>query len=238
MDASAASVTGNRYQANYDVVYLRRDPLRAVVADGMGDGEGSARAGSTTVDGFVRRMEAVNSIGPVEVRTAVADIQREVREIGAEVGRLSGCTLTALLASANGFWLVQLGDSRVYRLRGRVLELLTVDHTSAWLGAVHGWYPFDSPQAAAARYQLIRYVGHPAAPEPDILNVAPAAGDMYLLCTDGVAEQVSYHVIQETLARQPNAEEMVARLVAEANAAGGKDNATAVVVRVLGAGSS
>ena len=60
---------------------------------------------------------------------------------------LTGCTLTALVPDGAEAWIVQIGDSRAYRLRGDLLELLTVDHTAAWLGAVNGWYPFDSAEA-------------------------------------------------------------------------------------------
>jgi serine/threonine protein phosphatase PrpC len=146
---------------------------------------------------------------------------------------LAGCTLTALAGDADGLWIVQLGDSRVYRLRGQLLELLTVDHTMAWLGAVHGWYPFDSPRAKAARYHLTRFVGHPERPAPDVLSIVPSAGDVYLLCTDGVAEQVEYGRIAEILAARPP-EQAVRELLAAADAAGGQDNATAVVVSAEG----
>lgn len=111
--------------------------------------------------------------------------------------------------------------------------MLTTDHTMAWLGAVNGWYAFDSPEARAARYQLTRYLGHAARPEPDVLNIAPRPGDVLLLCSDGVAEQVSYQRIREVLASPASPAEQVGRLLADADAAGGQDNASAVVVRVV-----
>src|SRR5439155_24347704 len=142
--------------------------------------------------------------------------------------------LTALIEATDGFWIAQLGDSRAYRLRSGLLELLTVDHTMAWLGAVHGWYPFDSPQAATARYQLTRYVGHPSLPDPDLLHIDPQPGDSYLLCTDGIAEQVSYHQIRDTLCQSAAPQEMARTLLEMADAAGGNDNATAIVITVAG----
>jgi PPM family protein phosphatase len=219
---------GRRYDANYDVAHLTEAPLLAVVADGMGDGEGSARAGRTAVDTFVE----LAGDGPTGIRAAVAAAQRRVGAIGREVGGLAGCTLTALVETPSGFWITQIGDSRVYRLRGTLLELLTVDHTSAWLGAVHGWYPFDSPQAAAARYQLTRYIGHTGEPEPDVLHVDPRPGDVFLLCTDGIAEQVRYQRVQQILTPRTDPGAMADQLVAAADEAGGRDNATAIVVVV------
>lgn len=226
-EAAAGSEVGHRYTANFDVLHLTTEPLLAVVADGMGDSRGSALAGRATMDTVVAGL--VGDITPDLIRTVVARAQDTVAEIGHQDVGLAGCTLTALTGDADGLWIVQLGDSRVYRLRGSMLELLTVDHTMAWLGAVHGWYPFDSPQAKTARYHLTRFVGHPDRPAPDVLSVVPSAGDVYLLCTDGVAEQVEYARIAESLAtRAP--ERAVRELLDAADAAGGQDNATAVVV--------
>ncbi|GAA3731609.1 protein phosphatase 2C domain-containing protein [Plantactinospora mayteni] len=129
-------------------------------------------------------------------------------------------------------WIVQIGDSRAYRLRDGLLELLTVDHTAAWLGAVYGWYPADSPAAATARYQLTRYVGHPAMPEPDLLNVALRPGDVYCLCTDGVAEQLDYQRLADRLGATGSLAETVRGILADTLVAGGRDNATMAVLRV------
>lgn len=228
-DAAAGSEVGRRYTANFDVWHLSTEPLLAVVADGMGDSPGSALAGRATVDTAVAGL--AGEITPALIRTVVGQAQETVTALGRrpDVG-LTGCTLTALTGGADGLWIAQLGDSRVYRLRAGLLELLTVDHTMAWLGAVHGWYPHDSPEARSARYHVTRYIGHPHRPAPDVLNVVPAAGDVYLLCTDGVAEQVAYTRIAASLSQEPR--RAVQELLAAADAAGGRDNATAVVVSV------
>ncbi|MFI6870533.1 PP2C family protein-serine/threonine phosphatase [Nocardia sp. NPDC050406] len=230
--AAAGSEIGRRYRANFDVVHLSEHPLLAVVADGMGDGEGSAMAGRTTVDIVVERL--ARNADKSAIREAVAVAQRRVGEFGRRIGELAGCTLTVLAQAPDGLWLGQIGDSRLYRLRGGLLELLTVDHTMAWLGAVHGWYPFDSPEAAAARYRLTRYVGHPEQPEPDVVHIHPQAGDIYLLCTDGVAEQVSYQRMLEILGQGGSPRRKVKELLAQADNAGGRDNATAIVVEFAG----
>jgi serine/threonine protein phosphatase PrpC len=227
---AAGTDVGQRYPANFDVMHVDVGRRVAVVADGMGAGRGSAVAGRTAVDTFVAaaRPEAG------ALRAAVADAQRQVRRAGAGLGELTGCTLTALVGcDPDAAWIVHVGDSRAYRWRGGLLEQLTVDHTMAWLGAVNGWYPFGSPQAARDRYHLTRYVGHPGEPEADLMNVALRAGDVLLLCTDGIAEQVPYRRLAEVLGGAGTAEEAVGRLVADAAAAGGHDNATAVVLTVM-----
>ena len=241
LTVGAGSDVGRRYPANFDVLHVEAPTsgaasLLAVVADGMGAGEGSAVAGRTAVGTFVAAArDLVPPVDPAQLRAAVARVQRLVRAAGQRLGELTGCTLTALVVEGGSGWIVQLGDSRAYRLRGGLLELLTVDHTQAWLGAVNGWYPADSPQAAMARYQLTRYVGHPDLPEPDVLNVGLRPGDVLCLCSDGLAEQVPYERLALALASandHADPGEIAAGLLADALAAGGNDNATAVVVSV------
>ncbi|MEV6491536.1 protein phosphatase 2C domain-containing protein [Actinoplanes sp. NPDC051633] len=223
---TAGSVTGNRYPANFDK--MRAEPQRrlAVVADGMGDGPGSDEAGNLAVEVFAAEAAPDASA----LRAAVAEIQRQVIAAGHARAGLTGCTLTGFVAGGDEAWIVQLGDSRAYRLRAGLLELLTTDHTIAWLGAVHGWFAHDSPEARTARYRLTRYAGHPDAPEPDLLNVALRAGDRLLLCTDGLTDQVPYERIQAVL--EAGGAGAVDSLLADSLAAGGTDNATAVIVEV------
>ncbi|MGN9776485.1 PP2C family protein-serine/threonine phosphatase [Micromonospora sp. H33] len=228
------TIVGHRYPANFDVLHVDPDLPLAVVADGMGAGEGSRRAGSTAVDTLVAEVRAAwPEVDARRLRTAVARVQSAVRAAGADLADLTGCTLTALLVEPDGGpgWLVQLGDSRAYRLRDGLLELLTVDHTAAWLGVVHGWYAADSPAAARARYQLTRYAGHPGEPEADLLAVTLRPGDTWLLCTDGVSDQVDYHRLRELLA-DPDPSQALRALLDATLAAGGTDNATAILIRV------
>ncbi|MFJ6196969.1 PP2C family protein-serine/threonine phosphatase [Micromonospora sp. NPDC092111] len=233
-EVAGGSVVGHHYPANFDVLHVDAELPFVAVADGMGDGEGSRVAGRTTLDTLRELVHAGwPAVGPRELRAAVTEAQIRVRRAGAALDELTGCTLTALLAEPDGelAWIVQLGDSRAYRLRDGVLELVTVDHTMAWLGVLHGWWPAASPEATRARYQLLRYVGHPDRPDPDLLAVPLRAGDTWLLCTDGVTDQVDYHRLRDLLA-EPDPTRAVRALLAATLAEGGGDNATAVVLRV------
>jgi serine/threonine protein phosphatase PrpC len=233
LEIAGGTVTGNRYPANFDVLHLDPELPLAVLADGMGAGEGSRIAGRTAVDTLVEAVRAPGRLDPARLRAAVAEVQSRVLAAGEHLPGLAGCTLTALLVVPDGetAWLVHLGDSRAYRLRQGLLEQLTVDHTMAWLGVLNGWYPADSAQAGRDRYHLTRYVGHPDRPEADLLAVSPRSGDRYLLCTDGIADQVGYHRLATVLERRDPAA-AVRELLADSLGAGGRDNATAVVLHV------
>lgn len=235
LEVAGGSVVGHRYPENFDVFHIDPELPLFTVADGLGDGEGSRVAGTTATRRFVQGVRATwPAVGAHELHAATAEAQRRVRQAGAGLAALTGCTLTALVAEPDGGqgWLVQLGDSRAYRLRDGLLELVTADHTMAWLGVVHGWWPATSPEAARARYQLLRYVGHPDRPEPDVLAVPLRTGDTWLLCTDGVSDQLGYHRLRDLLAERDPAQAARDLLSASLDE-GGEDNATAVVVRVL-----
>ncbi|MFR9779800.1 PP2C family protein-serine/threonine phosphatase [Micromonospora sp. MS34] len=235
LELAGGSVVGHRYPENFDVLHLDPELPLAAVADGMGDGEGSRIAGATALSTFVDQVRAGwPTVGAAELHAATAETQLRVRRAGAAVPGLTGCTLTALVAEPEGGrgWLVQLGDSRAYRLRDGLLELITVDHTMAWLGVTHGWWPADSPEAARARYQLLRYVGHPDKPEPDVLSVPLRTGDTWLLCTDGVSDQLGYHRLRDLLAARRDPARTAEALLAATLAEGGDDNATAAILRV------
>jgi serine/threonine protein phosphatase PrpC len=223
---AAGTQLGNRYTENYDVLLAEESLL--VVVDGMGSGEGSHFAGRTT-------MEVVTGLrtgqpDAARMRAAVAEAQRAVSRWGRP--GLAGCTMAALRVDGEQAWCASIGDSRIYRWRNGLLEQLTIDHTEAWLGAVNGWWPADSRQAKDARYHLLRYVGHPDAPEPDVFNVTLRPGDVYLLCTDGIADDVSYHQIADVLGSRTTSQEMVSSLLAAAMDAGGNDNATVAVLQI------
>ncbi|TDB75553.1 PP2C family serine/threonine-protein phosphatase [Micromonospora sp. KC723] len=237
LEIADGSVVGHRYRGNFDAWHVDPELPLVVVADGMGDGEGSRLAATVATETLVELIRARwPVIGPRELRAAVAESQIRVRRAGAALDELTGCTLTALLVEPDGehCWIVQLGDSRAYRLRDGVLELVTVDHTTAWLGVLHGWWPANSPEAARARYQLLRYVGHPDRPEADLLAVPVRPGDTWLLCTDGVSDQLDYHRLRDLLVGQDPAEAVQALLNATLTE-GGADNATAVALRVRSA---
>jgi serine/threonine protein phosphatase PrpC len=225
---------GNRYPANFDVLAVERSaggqPIMAV-ADGMGSGRGSAFAGRTTIDTFLEVTRAGQPSAQL-MRAAVAQAQQRVIDGGRTWPELTGCTLTGLVVDGDQAWITQVGDSRAYRWRNGLLEQLTVDHTEAWLGAINGWWTHDSAQAHSARYHLLRYVGHPDAPEPDVLNVALRPGDVLCLCTDGIGEEVAYQRLAQVLGSAAEPAEMARLLLADAMAAGGNDNATAAILKV------
>jgi protein phosphatase len=129
-------------------------------------------------------------------------------------------------------YVVHVGDSRAYLFRDGEARQLTTDHTVAQRMVEQGL--MTPEQAAGSRWghALVRCVSA-TSPEPDadVLKVLLKAGDVLLFCTDGLSKYLDPAAIAEALARQEPAQATARRLVDAANAAGGTDNVTVVVVR-------
>ena len=141
-----------------------------------------------------------------------------------------GSTVVVLRLEAGRAVIGHVGDSRVYRLRAGALEQLTVDH-SLWAQLAAAGAELPEREEFAYKHVVTRALGTPTA-EPDLRVEAALAGDVFLLCSDGLSEVLADEAIIAALAH--SAATACRALVDAAYAAGSKDNISAVVVRVLG----
>jgi protein phosphatase len=146
-----------------------------------------------------------------------------------------GTTLTAIAfpRGASSCALAHVGDSRAYRLRDGRLDLLTRDHT--WVQDQVDAGRLDPEQARVHPYAnvLSRVLGLPALDlvETTIIEVKPH--DVLLLCSDGLTAMLEEENIQAILHAQPDLQAAAAQLIDTANAHGGVDNVTVVLIRAL-----
>ena len=142
-------------------------------------------------------------------------------------------TASALLAGAASACVAHVGDSRVYRLRNGTLDQLTHDHS--W---VEEQVRAGTMSASAARQHPWRNVVTRALsggddPEVDVTEVEPKPGDRYLLCSDGLFSVVTDTQITEILGdKAKSLQDICSMLIDAANAGGGPDNITALVLEV------
>jgi protein phosphatase len=148
-----------------------------------------------------------------------------------------GATLTALwLDGADGAWLGQVGDSRLYRLRGGMLAQLSPEHSPVGRLRREGLLTGEQARHHYYRGVIDQSLGGPPAQfAPEVLPVHLVPGDVVLLCTDGLTDSLDEAEIARVLtplATGGKSEWAVcAALIAAANAASGRDNLTALVVR-------
>jgi PPM family protein phosphatase len=144
-----------------------------------------------------------------------------------------GTTLVCLLVIGTQAFIVYVGDSRIYMLRGGLLEQLTEDHTVYNELIKRKKMPREKVEQLAQKNAITRAVGVYEHVEPDTLVLDLTAGDRFLLCSDGLCGYFEEDL--EGLGRRlgnPDAEAACKSLVEAANERGGKDNITSVIVTV------
>ncbi len=162
---------------------------------------------------------------------AVALANRQIRQMAEHYHQDTGSTLTALAVSGPRAMIAHLGDSRAYLLRGGTMVQLTEDHTLlARLQAMDHPILSDSTMYVPRNF-LYRSLGQEQAP-PDLVELDLVPGDRVLLCSDGLWDEVDDATIERELARGDDPSRIAERLIAKANAAGGNDNSTALVLLV------
>ena len=237
--AAGGTDAGRRREQNEDAfVALDRHAVFAV-ADGMGGyaaGEVASRLALETLTKAFDEAKFDGTPDPHRPRRAdelVRAIEMANRAIHAEAAVTRseegmGTTIVAICfaRAVPRAWVAHVGDSRAYRCRAGDLEVLTRDHTLAASGMV-------GPTAG----RLIRAVGVDERVEADLAGLEVRAGDRYLLCTDGLTKMLDDAAIAAVIHAERDPQVAVRELIDRANAAGGRDNVTVLVVDVEAPGA-
>jgi serine/threonine protein phosphatase PrpC len=232
----AATATGGVRPVNEDS-YLAKSPLYAV-ADGMG-GHGSGDVASSLAIGALTTCLNFADLSVDAVLATLDDANRVIRDAAAQrnVTEGMGTTVAGLAAIQTGggshLMVFNIGDSRVYRFAAGRLDQVTVDHSEVEELVLAGTLTRDQARNDPRRNVITRALGLELAPLADRWLVPANAGDRYLLCSDGLFNELSDDQIASLLTGT-DPEQAAAALVAAADEAGGHDNITAVVVDVIG----
>jgi protein phosphatase len=242
---------GLRRTSNEDSHSSRADIGLFVVADGMGGhvaGEVASRVAVESIAAFIEEtagadrnrtwpfpFEPALSFEANRLKAAFRLANRRLAAAIADSQDLRGMatTASAILHGSIRSCVAHIGDSRVYLLRSAGLTQLTHDHS--W---VEEQVRAGTLTAAAAREHPWRNVVTRALsggddPEIDVVEITPTPGDRYLLCSDGLFGVVPDEKILELMSdRTAPLEEICGRLIEAANAAGGPDNITAMILQV------
>jgi serine/threonine protein phosphatase PrpC len=218
---------------------LRRKGRLYVVTDGMGGHDSGDVASATAVQQICAAYYADAEDDPeAALRRSISQantvIYTTAKAQRCPSTRPMGTTVVCAVIRDRQVTIAHVGDSRAYRLRGGALTCLTTDHT--WITEqmrVHGLTREEAEQRArqrGAQGVLTRAVGAQPSAEPDLVTLDWCPDDALLLCSDGLHGLIGDSAIARILAAHP-APLAARELVAAANAAGGHDNITALVVR-------
>jgi protein phosphatase len=235
----AATHTGARRALNEDA-YLAGGAV-FFVADGMGGHDAGEVASAAAVEAL-RPLAGPGVVRADAVRECVTLAHRAVRGIETAPGRGAGTTLTGIaLTEQEGepYWLVvNLGDSRTYRLAHGRLEQVSVDHSEVQELVDAGAISADEARLHPRRNVVTRALGAPEDPAPDFWYLPVASRDRLLICSDGLTIELPDERLAVVLLSEPDPQAAADRLVDEAVAAGGRDNITVIVIDATGVSES
>ncbi len=217
----------------------------AMVCDGVGGhagGETASRSAVEAIAGYVTNtmqcLVAPMEAGEGALLGALREGALRTHELIAGRARDSGerqgmaTTITMMIACWPTLYLLQVGDSRCYRLRGGNLEQLTRDQTMAQDLVDSGVLKPEQAARSPYAHVLSSSLGGSAwAPEVSVADLEPY--DVMLLCTDGLTKHVSDDQIRRRLMEMESSEQVGRTLLQDALDAGGKDNVTVLVLRAL-----
>jgi PPM family protein phosphatase len=225
------SDTGRQRRANEDSLMVRA-PL-FVVADGMG----GAQAGEVASQVAAETFQAGLPDGS-EPEAALASLAQqanarihELSHANAEQAGM-GTTLTAIYVGELEVAIAHVGDSRAYCLRDGQLLRLTDDHSLVDELLRQGRLTPEEAVEHPQRSVITRALGIEGTVEVDTRSFRGLAGDVYLICSDGLTTMLSEQQIAEILTRTPGLRNAGEALIAAANEAGGRDNITVILLRL------
>lgn len=210
-----------------------------VVADGMGGAQAGEVASRIAVDAFAEGLPERGS--PEERLAAVAlTANRRIYELSRTESERAGMgtTLTAAYLGENDLAIAHVGDSRAYLFRDGSLTRLTQDHSLMAELIRRGKLTEEEAADHPQRSIITRALG----PEPqvtvDTWTYPVRAGDVILMCSDGLTSMISEAQVTEILRTYTGVEAAAQALIDEANRAGGRDNITVILVRLEEVGSA
>lgn len=206
-----------------------------IVADGMGGhdkGEVASRLAVETATRYIKdRMK--NGHEPLMlVKEAVEEANREVMKAAAENGSNMGTTIAAALVTDGSAYIASVGDSRAYWATRDSIRQLTEDHSLVARLVAAGRLTKEEARNHPKSNLLYRTIGSEENLQVDTFQIEIEKGGAVLLCTDGLWGEVSDHDMHMVMKREMSAQDAVLRLVQKANDNGGKDNITAVMVKI------
>lgn len=246
---AGASDVGQVRPGNEDSIRWDAELGLTLLADGMGGhhgGEIASRLAVDTVADAVRRPLAAHwreetwakevSEPVLKLYAAVSQANQAVYEAAQAEPEYEGMgtTLLAVYFHDDRATLAHIGDSRIYLWRNSALTQLTVDHTLIQEQLESGEITPQEAHFSSNRGVLTRALGVDPVVEVDMREIAIKPGDIFLLCSDGCYDMLSYPELTDSLiACQGDVEQLAQRLVRIANDNGGFDNISAVVARVV-----
>lgn len=233
MIAYGATNVGKIRKNNEDAYLICQDEGVFILADGMGGHKGGEYASAMAVEALGQSLKKAQSPGDIE--RAIQEVNGKIFEKASQHEELSGMGTTLSVVDLIGpeLYFANIGDSRIYQLRGGEFSQLTKDDSYVNylvdVGAISEAQAQDHPK----KNVLLKALG--TTEEVDILiqSLAWKEGDCYLLCSDGLSNMLTEEEMAKIL-REMDPQRAVDTLIDKALDSGGKDNITVIVLLIQG----
>lgn len=235
---------GMRRENNEDAYLTVPEIGLAVLADGMGGHLAGEVASGMAVDVIRRNLIAAFANGAVasdalsleaeSIKNAIELANQAINETSAARPECTGmgATVVAAIFHDDLICVAHVGDSRLYRLRAGLLEQVTEDHSMIQELLKRGFITPEEARVSTAKNVVTRALGVDVAVQVDVAEQVVSDGDVYLLCSDGLSDVLPPEAIQAILLQHgEDLDTALTELIAQANAAGGPDNISAILVR-------
>jgi serine/threonine protein phosphatase PrpC len=231
---AAATHVGRVREANEDAIFASESLV--IVADGMGGHAAGEIASQLAIAAFREHLTSdVSLTGLSEgLRHANQRIMQDAAENPDRLGMGTTLTSVALVPFDSGHavaW-VNIGDSRLYLVRGGVAQLVTQDHSVAEEWVRQGRISKEEAAVHPRRHQLTRVLGIEPFTDGDTGLLPVAVGDRLLICSDGLSNEVSETQIADVVTNASSLDSACAALIDAALQSGGRDNISVVVVDI------
>jgi serine/threonine protein phosphatase PrpC len=245
----AVTDVGRKRKGNEDSLFVNAEQNLFVVADGMGGhaaGEVASRLAVDAINEFICLtgddeeitwpfgLDETISYDGNRLKTAIRYANRKVLEATKEKSEYEGMatTVAAVLVDGDSANIGHVGDSRIYLMRNGSISQLTTDHSWVNEQIVGGMISPDQARSHPLRNVVTRALGGKSDLQVDMKVHKIETGDVLLLCSDGLTTMMADEDIARVVSEASNDVEKATReLVAAANAKGGEDNITVVMLR-------
>ena len=233
--SGSATDVGRRRNLNQDMV-LEAHPIYAI-ADGMGGHQGGEVASLTAIEALRDAFRRESGAAGLETAIAAANDAVAAKAARSSDLRGMGTTLAVVaLVDEGGDELLavgNIGDSRIYLMRNGELTQLTDDHSLPQELFRQGQLTEAEAAVDPRRNVVTRVLGPSFGEGPDMQNLIPYSGDRIVLCSDGLYNEVEDRDIAQVLRTVRDPDQAARRLVDQANANGGGDNISVIVLDVV-----
>lgn len=230
---SASTHVGHKRKVNEDSILALPDQRIWVVADGMGGHAGGDFASQTVVDS-VAMIDP--TLEPVQLLHALREMlaqshKRIQAESVAQGGVTIGSTVVTFAIAEEHFAAFWAGDSRLYRLQGGHIEMLTTDHSYVAELVLAGEMSWDEAEQHPHSNAITRAVGVGDELELEKIRGQILPGDRFLLCSDGLTKYATFNTLEKILNKEP-IETVAETLLHLALEGGGADNISIIVIDI------